>query len=184
MRVFLDIDIGDAAAHADAAAAHARAAAFLAAVGSPQLGLPPRMSDLDEDGAALLLDAYAADKGWSAQGPALVAAPPPLRAGRLVCELFEKEVPKVRRRASRAGGRGCLQPRPPGPRARPPSTLLAAAPRLTGPWRRGRRAGGAAHGPHTAPHPSSAAGRRPQRTSGACARARRGSARRARSRCT
>jgi hypothetical protein len=41
----------------------------------------------------MLLEAYEADKAWSSQGPARVAKPPALRAGRVVCELFEKEVP-------------------------------------------------------------------------------------------
>ena len=40
VRCFLDIDIGDAAAFAEASAAYQRAADFLAAVGAPQLGLP------------------------------------------------------------------------------------------------------------------------------------------------
>lgn len=40
VRCFLDIDIGDAAAYAEASAAHKRAADFLAAVGAPQLSLP------------------------------------------------------------------------------------------------------------------------------------------------
>lgn len=40
----------------------------------------------------MLLEAYEADKGWSSKGRALVQKPPALRAGRIVCELFEKEV--------------------------------------------------------------------------------------------
>ncbi|GBF90618.1 hypothetical protein Rsub_03190 [Raphidocelis subcapitata] len=94
-RVFLDIDIGDAAAHAEQTAAHERAAAYLAAVGAPQLGLPDSLAALDDDGAALLLDSYEADKAWSAKGPARAAAPFRLRAGRVVCELFEKDAPKT-----------------------------------------------------------------------------------------
>ncbi|KAI8469230.1 MAG: cyclophilin [Monoraphidium minutum] len=95
MKIFLDIDIGDAAAFAEASAAHERAQQFLAAVGAPQLGLSSSLGDLDEEGAAMLLEAYAADKAWSAKGRAQAAAPPSLRAGRVVCELFEKEVPKT-----------------------------------------------------------------------------------------
>lgn len=95
MRVFLDIDIGDAAAHAEATAAHARAAEFLAAVGAPQYGLPGSLADLDEEQRATLLEAYAADKAWAAKGAARVEAPFVLRAGRVVCELFDKDCPKV-----------------------------------------------------------------------------------------
>jgi cyclophilin family peptidyl-prolyl cis-trans isomerase len=43
----------------------------------------------------MLLDAYAADKTWSAKGPARIAPVAPLRAGRLVIELFEKDAPKA-----------------------------------------------------------------------------------------
>ena len=57
---------------------------------------------LDEDSAAMLLEAYEADKGWSAKGRAQVQPPPPLRAGRVVVELWDKE---VRRPALRRGGR-------------------------------------------------------------------------------
>lgn len=67
VRVFLDIDIGDAAAHADAAAAHGRAQDFLAAVG-PQYGLPGELQQLDEEGRAMLAEAYAADPSWSSKG--------------------------------------------------------------------------------------------------------------------
>ena len=42
MRAFLDIDIGDRAEFERESAAFERAAAFLAAVGAPQLGLPGR----------------------------------------------------------------------------------------------------------------------------------------------
>jgi len=48
--------------------------------------------DLDEEAAAALLEAYEADKRWSAQGPASVTRPPPLRAGRIVCELYDSKV--------------------------------------------------------------------------------------------
>jgi hypothetical protein len=154
MRVFLDIDIGDAAAHAEAVAAYERASGFLAAVGRPQLGLdaatpvrhcppPPRCAErraaqnaaarraaprctlrraacragarsapmpaslvlpalprcrqaaLDADGRAMLLEAYAADKAWASKGPASADAPPLLRAGRVVAELFDKDTPKT-----------------------------------------------------------------------------------------
>jgi hypothetical protein len=164
MRVFLDIDIGDAAAFAEASAAFARTMEFLTAVGVPQLGLPPdlvrttagdpaprlaalrrprracccqaapaspwgglyrtrpepratrfcrppscsspplalagpahrpRQDALDADGRALLLESYEADKAWSAKGPALTERPPPLRAGRIVAELFTSDTPKT-----------------------------------------------------------------------------------------
>jgi len=43
----------------------------------------------------MLLEGYEADKGWSSKGPALPERPPPLSAGRIVCELFDKDTPKT-----------------------------------------------------------------------------------------
>lgn len=40
----------------------------------------------------MLLEAYEADKAWSAKGAARVERPPALRAGRVVVELWDKEV--------------------------------------------------------------------------------------------
>jgi hypothetical protein len=48
--------------------------------------------ELDEDQALALLEAYNADKAWAAKGPASTVEPAPLRAGRIVCELFDSEV--------------------------------------------------------------------------------------------
>jgi hypothetical protein len=65
---------------------------YLAAVGTSQLGLPSSVSDLDEDQKALLLESYSADPVWSKKGEASVDAPAPIRAGRLVVELYEADV--------------------------------------------------------------------------------------------
>lgn len=43
LKVFLDIDIGDAVAFAEHNLAHERAARFLSTVGVPQLGLPSQL---------------------------------------------------------------------------------------------------------------------------------------------
>ncbi len=50
------------------------------------------VEELDEEGAAALLEAYSSDKAWAAKGQASTARPAPLRAGRIVCELFDEEV--------------------------------------------------------------------------------------------
>lgn len=135
--MFLDIDIGDAAAYQAASDEYSRAAQFLSSVGE-QVRLPWPMhrvqcsavhfsvrcccgidvsfsmtssvgvfvsgppllqyglsgakpEDLDEDQTQLLLDAYNNDKAWASKGPASTKAPPPIRAGRIVCELFDAE---------------------------------------------------------------------------------------------
>ena len=45
--------------------------------------------------SAMLLEAYAADKTWSNKGPASTVKPLPLCAGRLICDLYEDQVPKT-----------------------------------------------------------------------------------------
>ncbi|KAG1678895.1 hypothetical protein FOA52_003563 [Chlamydomonas sp. UWO 241] len=95
MRVFLDIDIGDAEAWRAATQRHERAQAFLEACGAQYGIMGDRVEALDDEAAAMLLEAYAADKGWSAKGDATAVKPTPLRAGRIVCELFADECPKT-----------------------------------------------------------------------------------------
>jgi hypothetical protein len=65
---------------------------FLAAVGTSQLGLPSSLSELDEDQKALLLESYSADPVWSNKGEASADEPAPIRAGRLIVELYEADV--------------------------------------------------------------------------------------------
>lgn len=58
----------------------------------PQYGLSAEKPEhLDEDQAQLLLDAYNNDKAWSSKGPASTKVPPAIRAGRILCELFDAE---------------------------------------------------------------------------------------------
>ncbi|KAG2493782.1 hypothetical protein HYH03_008002 [Edaphochlamys debaryana] len=94
MKAFLDIDIGDSARYATEFAAYQRAADWLAAVGA-QYGLSGKVEDLDEDSASTLREAYAADPTWAAKGEASTTKPPPIRAGRIIVELYDKEVPKT-----------------------------------------------------------------------------------------
>ncbi|GLC33065.1 Peptidyl-prolyl cis-trans isomerase 7 [Pleodorina starrii] len=94
MKAYLDIDIGDAAAYATALAAYQRAADWLAAVG-PQYGLSGRPEELDADGETLLREGYASDPAWAAKGEVSTSKPAPIRAGRIVVELLDKEVPKT-----------------------------------------------------------------------------------------
>ncbi len=93
--MWLDIDIGDAVAHKTQSEAHQRAQDFLAAVGRPQLGLPSSLADLDDEQTQTLRDAYEADPSWADQGPMQVAAPPALRAGRIVAQLLPGDAPKA-----------------------------------------------------------------------------------------
>lgn len=94
MKAYLDIDIGDAARYATELAAWQRAADFCAAVGS-QYGLSSNVEELDEDGVAMLKEAYASDPNWASKGECSTTKPAPIRAGRIVVELYDKEVPKT-----------------------------------------------------------------------------------------
>ncbi|GFR48516.1 hypothetical protein Agub_g10410, partial [Astrephomene gubernaculifera] len=94
MKVYIDIDIGDAARYATDFAAYQRASDWLSAVGA-QYGLSGKVEELDEDAASTLLEAYASDPTWANKGEASTKKPAPIRAGRIVIELFEKEVPKT-----------------------------------------------------------------------------------------
>lgn len=96
-RVYLDIDIGDPAAHAAAAAAYDRTLSFLAAGGGARVGLAAdaSLADVDADTAALIADAYASDPTWAAKGTPAISPPRPLRAGRLVIELFNDAAPRA-----------------------------------------------------------------------------------------
>lgn len=69
LKVFLDIDIGDAAQYADDLAAFQRGQAFLQECGS-QYGLSASsVSDLvDEEAQQLLQESYASDPNWSSKG--------------------------------------------------------------------------------------------------------------------
>lgn len=71
-----------------------RAAQFLAAVGA-QYGLPTNLQELDEGQRETLAELYAADPSWTANGPMRAAAPTPLRAGRIVIELYADKAPKA-----------------------------------------------------------------------------------------
>ena len=87
----MDIDIGDVAKFAEERAAHERATEWLRAVGAPQLGLPAELASLDVDQVAMLEEAYAGDPAWCQKGAMRAAAPDPVRAGRIVAELFAAE---------------------------------------------------------------------------------------------
>eukprot|EP00878_Enallax_costatus_P012925 GHUV01013497.1.p1 GENE.GHUV01013497.1~~GHUV01013497.1.p1 ORF type:complete len:202 (+),score=57.68 GHUV01013497.1:148-753(+) len=94
MRVFLDIDIGNAAEYELKLAAYNRATAFLQQCG-PQYGLSTNIAELDDEERQMLREAYASDPNWCSKGEMSTEQPPPLRAGRIVAELFDKEVPKT-----------------------------------------------------------------------------------------
>ncbi|WIA20264.1 hypothetical protein OEZ85_006099 [Tetradesmus obliquus] len=94
MKVFLDIDIGDAAKYQQESAAYQRAVDFMQQCGS-QYGLSGNLADLDEEGLQMLREGYSNDPNWNSKGEMSTEQPPPLRAGRIVAELFDKEVPKT-----------------------------------------------------------------------------------------
>lgn len=67
MRVYLDINIGDAAKYEQELAAYNRATSFLQQCG-PQYGLSANIADLDNEGKQMLREAYANDPNWSSKG--------------------------------------------------------------------------------------------------------------------
>lgn len=60
-----------------------------------QYGLPTNLQELDEGQRETLAELYAADPSWTANGPMRAAAPTPLRAGRIVIELYADKAPKA-----------------------------------------------------------------------------------------
>jgi hypothetical protein len=69
MKVFLDIDIGDAARYEKNLAAYNRALEFLHMCGN-QYGLPSTMAGLDAEALQLLQESYSSDPNWSSKGAA------------------------------------------------------------------------------------------------------------------
>lgn len=67
VKVFLDIDIGDAARYAEELAAYQRAQAFLQECGS-QYGLPNSLADMDDEAKQLMQEPYDSDPNWSSKG--------------------------------------------------------------------------------------------------------------------
>jgi hypothetical protein len=67
MKVFLDIDIGDAAKYEQESAAYQRALDFMQQCGS-QYGLSGSLADLDDEGVQMLREAYSSDPNWSSKG--------------------------------------------------------------------------------------------------------------------
>eukprot|EP00053_Salpingoeca_punica_P006745 m.63202 g.63202 ORF g.63202 m.63202 type:complete len:243 (+) comp13834_c0_seq2:61-789(+) len=94
---FLDIDIGDAAAHAAATAKYDLAVQWLAE-NADTYGLPSNPQELDAEQQETVREAIASTPAWSGRSngaPPAFAPPPALRAGRIVVELFDKECPKT-----------------------------------------------------------------------------------------
>jgi hypothetical protein len=67
VKVFLDIDTGDAARYAEELAAFQRAQAFLQECGN-QYGLPSSLAELDDEAQQLLQESYDSDPNWSSKG--------------------------------------------------------------------------------------------------------------------
>ena len=93
VRCYLDLDVGDPQEHAARAAEHENAAQYIQRKGH-QLGLNTNLkpSDLDEEQRDLVREACASDPEF---GAVIFDEPEPLRAGRLVLELFAGKCPKT-----------------------------------------------------------------------------------------
>jgi hypothetical protein len=72
MKVFLDIDIGDAAKYEQESAAYHRAVDFMQQCGS-QYGLSGSLADLDDEGLQMLREGYSSDPSWSSKGGLLAS---------------------------------------------------------------------------------------------------------------
>ncbi|GIL45074.1 hypothetical protein Vafri_2018 [Volvox africanus] len=59
---------------------------------SMEYGLTGKPEELDADEATLLREAYISDPSWAGKGEVSTSKPAPVRAGRIVAELFDKEV--------------------------------------------------------------------------------------------
>jgi len=94
MTVFLDIDIGDPEAYRADLTNFTSSEAFFSQTG-PQFGLTGALEDQDAESLSLIQEAFNSDPSWSRKGDFSAVKPAELRAGRLVIELFEKEVPKT-----------------------------------------------------------------------------------------
>eukprot|EP01139_Manchomonas_bermudensis_P014930 Amastigsp_a509198_26.p1 type:complete len:243 gc:universal Amastigsp_a509198_26:937-209(-) len=93
-RCFLDVDIGDGAEFDAQSAAYARGQAYMAEAGR-NYGLGTTLEDLDDAGRESIAEMYAADPSWAQRGPVRLVPPAPLRAGRLVIELYDDLTPKA-----------------------------------------------------------------------------------------
>ena len=93
VRCYLDLDVGDPEEHAERAAEHENAAQYIQRKGH-QLGLDTNLkpSELDEEQRDLVREACASDPEF---GAVVFDEPEPLRAGRLVLELFAGKCPKT-----------------------------------------------------------------------------------------
>ena len=67
-RVFLDIDIGDAAQHARDMQAYTLAQQFLAQKGS-QFGWPTSVEEMDKESKEMVYETFASDPTWSTKVP-------------------------------------------------------------------------------------------------------------------
>mmetsp|Transcript_4909 Transcript_4909/g.10541 ORF Transcript_4909/g.10541 Transcript_4909/m.10541 type:complete len:240 (-) Transcript_4909:762-1481(-) len=95
VRVYLDIDIGDAAKYASNTDQFNRGESYYQSVRSQYGWTASTVDALDDEQKQLLIESYNADKTWSSKGPCTATKPDPLRAGRIVCELYDSDVPKT-----------------------------------------------------------------------------------------
>uniref|UniRef100_A0A7R9TH34 Peptidyl-prolyl cis-trans isomerase n=1 Tax=Prasinoderma coloniale TaxID=156133 RepID=A0A7R9TH34_9VIRI len=92
---WIELCMGDAATHAEAAAAYERLAEYVAA-SHAALGLPSAdLGELDEEQLALAAEMYESDPAATVKGACSMVKPEPLALGRLVVSLDDKAAPKA-----------------------------------------------------------------------------------------
>lgn len=91
---FLDIDIGDKAAYENQLALHEQTVFFFESI-KVQYGMTGSLPEQSDDNLELLSEAFNSDPTWASKGDFAGRAPAPIRAGRVVIQLLDKEVPKA-----------------------------------------------------------------------------------------
>ncbi|KNC99239.1 uncharacterized protein SPPG_05495 [Spizellomyces punctatus DAOM BR117] len=93
---FLDIHIGDAAAHAALQSAYERTIGFIAAKSS-ELAVDPlcKPEDLADWQQEMAVEMYNSDPTWQEKGPIRLTPPPPPRGGRILFTLYADKCPKT-----------------------------------------------------------------------------------------
>eukprot|EP01119_Soliformovum_irregulare_P022422 TRINITY_DN7665_c0_g1_i1.p1 TRINITY_DN7665_c0_g1~~TRINITY_DN7665_c0_g1_i1.p1 ORF type:complete len:130 (+),score=28.75 TRINITY_DN7665_c0_g1_i1:97-486(+) len=91
MKCFLEIEIGHPQEWRSTQDQYERAKEFLQKEGS-NYGFPETLEELSDEQKELFDEMYNSNPSWKAKGSYLLIEPTPLKVGRIVIELFDKDV--------------------------------------------------------------------------------------------
>eukprot|EP01119_Soliformovum_irregulare_P022423 TRINITY_DN7665_c0_g1_i2.p1 TRINITY_DN7665_c0_g1~~TRINITY_DN7665_c0_g1_i2.p1 ORF type:complete len:240 (+),score=60.54 TRINITY_DN7665_c0_g1_i2:97-816(+) len=94
MKCFLEIEIGHPQEWRSTQDQYERAKEFLQKEGS-NYGFPETLEELSDEQKELFDEMYNSNPSWKAKGSYLLIEPTPLKVGRIVIELFDKDAPKT-----------------------------------------------------------------------------------------